>query len=319
MNEPIERVDFRGGEPPVTHPGLMPFVAAARSQPMPRLRLDASTIHAAWTERRGRRRRTLGIAVAASIAAVALAGVLGRGTSRDDRSAPVVAATSEPAPVAAEPAALPADVPAEAPRVAIQLAPAVHLEPAVGVDAADYDVTGAWALTMRGGGLRVELDDDADEPLVVDLPEGALEIRTGVTILEVAGDVARITVESGLAVRIEADGSRKEMRPERASANAHAKSASELAALAEERLAAGDRAAAIRHLRTLVKRYPRSAPARTGLVDLARLLKAAGRTDEARCAYRLWLDRNPRSALRGEVERAAAGLGEGSCRGLSPR
>lgn len=324
MSGPVERIGFRKDEPAVTHPVLRTMVEAAAQQSAPRLRLDASTLTATWLERREKRRRAVGFALAAGLGALALASLYGRQAAEPTPargSADAVAVTSpeREAPEAPVIAAPVPDVPAAAPTLAAAVR--VAAEP---VDTeVDYDITGEWSLELRGGGLRVEVDDTAAAPLRIALPDGALEIRTGVTIVQVAGSVATIAVQSGSAVRIEADGTRHELRPGHASAgprDAARPSASELAALAEDRIAAGDRTGAIKHLRMLVRRYPSSAPARTGLIDLARLLKATGQKDEARCAYRLWLARNPRAALRSEVERAADGLGDGpACRGLSPK
>ena len=324
MSGPIERIGFRSDEPAVTHPVLRTMVEAAAQQSTPRLRLDATALRAAWIERREKRRRAVGFAIAAGLGALALASLYGRpapdATPRPD-SADAVAVDTPERVTTPDVEQTPPVTPEVAP--APMLAAAVHVRPEPVDATADYEVTGEWSLSLTEGGLRVEVDEGAPAPVDVALPDGALEIHTGVTIVEVAGTVVTVTVESGSAVRIEADGTRHELRPGHASAasrDAARPTASELAALAEERIAAGDRPAAIKHLSTLVRRYPSSAPARTGLIDLARLLKATGRNDEARCAYRLWLDRNPRAALRGEVERAAQGLGEGpACRGLSPK
>ena len=61
--------------------------------------------------------------------------------------------------------------------------------------------------------------------------------------------------------------------------------------------------------------------ARAALLDLAPLLKAAGRVDEARCAYRLYLERYPaRAQLADDVRKALDRLGDGpACDGLDPR
>lgn len=96
--------------------------------------------------------------------------------------------------------------------------------------------------------------------------------------------------------------------------------AAELAQQAEHAMAEGRRGDAIRALTKLVRRHPQSAQARAGLVDLARLHKADGAWDRARCAYELYLDRFPNASLRPEVERALHKLGEGkACNGLAPQ
>jgi hypothetical protein len=95
--------------------------------------------------------------------------------------------------------------------------------------------------------------------------------------------------------------------------------AAELARAAERSMAAGRRDETIRLLSQLVRRYPKSSPARAALFDLGRLLRASGRTDEARCAYRLLRQRWPGDAMRGEIDRVLKTLGDGpECRGLHP-
>jgi hypothetical protein len=95
--------------------------------------------------------------------------------------------------------------------------------------------------------------------------------------------------------------------------------AAELARAAERSMAAGRRDETIRLLSQLVRRYPKSSPARAALFDLGRLLRASGRTDEARCAYRLLRQRWPGDAMRGEIDRVLKTLGDGpECRGLQP-
>jgi hypothetical protein len=96
--------------------------------------------------------------------------------------------------------------------------------------------------------------------------------------------------------------------------------AAELAQQAEHAMAEGRRGDAIRALTKLVRRHPQSAQARAGLVDLARLHKADGAWDRARCAYELYLERFPSASQRPEVERALYKLGEGkACNGLAPQ
>jgi tetratricopeptide (TPR) repeat protein len=96
-------------------------------------------------------------------------------------------------------------------------------------------------------------------------------------------------------------------------------SAAELARAAERSMAAGRRDETIRLLTQLVRRYPKSSPARAALFDLGRLLRASGRNDEARCAYHLLRQRWPSDAMRGEIDRVLKSLGDGpECRGLQP-
>jgi hypothetical protein len=95
--------------------------------------------------------------------------------------------------------------------------------------------------------------------------------------------------------------------------------AAALARQAEQAMAEQRRGDAIRALVTLVRRYPRSSAARAALLDLGRLLRADGRRDEARCAYRQLVKRWPTDPMRTEIDRALASLGDGpACRGLQP-
>jgi hypothetical protein len=332
MSERIERIGADLHEPAVHSAALAKFVGAARAQTTPRLRIDAATVTAAWKERRSQRRRTLGIAVAAGLGALAIAGLYGqRGPNAAPTRADVVAhAPVTPTPSPTESPALETERPqVQAPVAAPQLAPMVTIA-AVGDVAPVYDVRGAFDVELRSGAARFEVEAGAEQPLAVQLPDGALEIFVGVTRVEVAGSVSRVEVVEGSVFRIALDGTRTELLPKSISAAAVAPelrgdvgdvgaSAQELAELAESRLAAGDRAGAITHLTRLVRRYPRSGAARTGLIDLGRLLRADGQRDAARCAYAEFLKRYPRSALEAEVERALDKLGEGECRGLTPR
>lgn len=95
--------------------------------------------------------------------------------------------------------------------------------------------------------------------------------------------------------------------------------AAALARQAEQAMAEQRRGDAIRALGTLVRRFPKSSAARAALLDLGRLLRADGRRDEARCAYRQLIARWPADPMRKEIDRALRGLGEGpACRGLEP-
>lgn len=83
--------------------------------------------------------------------------------------------------------------------------------------------------------------------------------------------------------------------------------------------AAGQHAAAAALLTRVVREHPADPLARGALLDLAALLGELGRSDEARCAYRLYRARHP-GALASDVDRALARLGPGpACDELSPR
>ncbi len=93
--------------------------------------------------------------------------------------------------------------------------------------------------------------------------------------------------------------------------------ASELARAAERAMTEHRPRDAIRLLDTLVRKYPTHATAKVALLDLGRLLREAGRRDEARCAYQLLRRRWPHDSS--DLEQVIAGLGAGpECRGLRP-
>src|SRR5690606_20731834 len=186
---------------------------------------------------------------------------------------------------------------------------------------ASPEVLGPRRLRLPEG--RWSIDSEAPEPVVVELPDGTVELRGGMVHVEVAGAVARIEVRRARVERFDTEG-RRVVEPteptEPGPAKATGPSAAELAREAEGYMAAGNRAEAIRTLRRLVTRHGRSAAAQAGLIDLGRLLKASGQLDEARCAYALFLERWPGHALAGDVTRAQRALGQGpACDGLRPR
>jgi hypothetical protein len=345
VNEPIARIGAPADEPAVHTPALAMLVDAARRRRTPTVRLDADQIRVAWVERQRVRRRTVvSMLVAAGIGVLAF-GVMrsqSEQSSLGGRGAPTPVASGSteksPPPVAEEHVSLP-EVNAPAVPEPVRLAEGIRVSPRAGTSAA-FTITRPTELVLDDGALQVEVEPRTD-PVRIELSQGrALEISVGVSIVEVAGDVVNVEVVSGSVVRIEADGTRHVLGPRvspvgasaSASANASSSSAAipsvaseepgpaELARIAERELEGGDRAAAIKTLGKLVRKYPRSAAGQTGLLDLARLLKSAGRRDEARCAYATYLERWPRTGLRNEVERALTGLGEGTaCRGLTPR
>jgi hypothetical protein len=177
------------------------------------------------------------------------------------------------------------------PEPVLALAEGVVFEP-LG-DAAPATILASWRVEVAGGSYRVETPVDGD----------VLEIVVG----------PRVTrIEPGSTLTFDAS-LHADTTPEPLTAG-------ELARQAEQAMATGRRAEAIRALTKLARKHPYSPQARAGLVDLARLHKADGAWDRARCAYQLYLDRFPGASLRPEVERALYKLGEGkACSGLTPR
>lgn len=333
--------DFRppSDEPAVRHEGLRVLVDAARAEPAPALHVDAQAIYAGWQQRRTGQRR--GLAVGLVLAATVLLGVgvleLRGAIDRESEAEGPVAVDGGSTP-AARPtdaegtrAALAPDPTLEgiAPREPVPpalpvLAATIHVSPLAPGRAAP-EVLGARALRLPEGSWSI--DSEEAEPVEIALPDGTLELRGGSVQVRIAGDVAHVEVLRDEVLRVDATGQRITLRPrpargvaEPAGPTVASPSPAELAREAEELMAAGDRAGAIRALRRLVTRHGRSAAAQAGLIDLGRLLKASGQPDEARCAYGLFLARWPGHALAGDVTRAREALGKGpSCDALRPR
>jgi hypothetical protein len=319
-------------EPAVRNSRLRLMVDAARAEPAPVLRVDAAAVHAGWQEHRAGQRRSVAVGLSIAAAVVLGVGLWQLRGATDEPEVPVAASVDRPAPT---PPVSDRDVetpvpahdepkPAVAePTVAPTLAATIHvspLEPTAGAP----DVLGPRRLRLPDGSWSI--DSEEAEPVEVALPDGMLELRGGSVHVKVAGDVVHVEVLQGEVLRVDLSGHRTSLRatPEPAIEPVEPTIASPgpaaLAREAEALLAAGDRTGAIRTLRRLVTRHGRSAAAQGGLIDLGRLLKAAGQPDEARCAYGLFLERWPGHALAGDVTRARAALGDGpACDGLHPR
>jgi hypothetical protein len=315
-------------EPAVFDPRLKALVDMARAQPLPPLRVRAEDLHDAWAQhRRGRWRKAL-IGAAAVLVGVSLAGVLPRlvddaqpgvvaHSSRAHAVTPTRSATHDDA-IGSEAAPVPSNaaqstepqdgtaLPGEGPR----LAAGVRFEP-IDPTRAQFEVVGTWAVTVAAGVYRVEVPVEAGRGVQITVDERILLVEPGATVELDADHEPRVTVVRGQANWIE-QGPQRTRPGDRSSA-------SDLGRRAEARMTAGDRDGAIAALTELVRTYPQSAAARAGLLDLARLFRVAKRSDEARCAYGMYLRRWPGSRVQGEVERALAQLGEGPrCRGLRP-
>jgi hypothetical protein len=256
--------------------------------------------------RRDSRRLYVGVGLAAAAAVALLWARPSFMSSRTGTLEPVAATTVEAAHTA--PAALAATV-----RVVAEEGP-----PAV--------VRAPWQVELADGRYDVTVAAHAGpELLQVDTAGGTVEIAQGRVVIVVAGTRTEAVLRTGVATWIAPDGARTPLAVapvgDDDDALDPAAGPSELARHADALLAAGRRDAAIRVLDRLVSAHPDSPPARAALLDLARLLKAAARTDEARCAYALYLDRYPgKEQLADEVEAALSRLGPGpACADLRPR
>jgi hypothetical protein len=295
--------------------GLQPFVEAAREQTIVVTCVTADAVAAGLAERQRRaqaRRSVLlsaSMAVAASVVAVGLIWPLWSARDRDD--------AREPASAAIDP-----ELPSDA---APTLASAVRMRSTAAVE-----VRGAWSIALHDGTHEIEVDPVAGRALEIDLPDRVLELIEGrVTVEFVDDDEAAVRLHNGVAAWIDEDGQRsqisvEQLEPPAESGTANvdrplAPTAVELARSAEQLLAAGKRDDAIAIYRQLVRKHPRASQTRAAVLDLARLLRVDGHEDEARCAYRLYLERWPESSVRSEVESQLERLGPGPrCRGLSP-
>lgn len=289
-------------EPAVRSPELRRLVAAARAAPDPVLRVTPEAVFAGYEAAHRARRRLglgLGLAAAAVLALVSLRPwSLLQKTGPTD---PVVAHMSTPTPTTAL---------AEPVRVTATEGPA----PAV---------RGPWELELAPGRYEIAVaEHPGGELLRVDTPAGAIEVAHGLVAVVVAGTRTEAALRAGVASWIAPDGARTPLAlQELQDRSEKTPTPAELARRADELLGAGRADAAIDVLGRLVTAHPDSSPARAALLDLARLLRAEGRTDEARCAYALYLERYPaKEQLAEEVEAALARLGPGrACAGLRPR
>lgn len=313
--------DFRpaSDEPSVRHPALRRLVDAARAEPPPVLQVDAQAVHAGWQQRRAGQRRGLGLGLAVAAAVLLTVGLLELRSIMSEPEAPVAVhegTAVAPSPEAPAPAATPNERGSAEPLAPAEpvLAASIHVAP-LSPTTASPQVLGPRHLRLPDG--RWSIDSEEPEPVEVELPDGTLRLRGGSVHVQVAGDVAHVEAQRDEVLRIDAQGRQTTLRARPTEPTAGGPSPAALAREAEELMAAGDRQGAIRALRKLVTRHGRSPAAQAGLIDLGRLLKAAGQTDEARCAYGLFLARWPGHALAGDVTRARQALGEGpACDGL---
>lgn len=317
-----------------SHPDFRRLVESIRELPPPPPRRDADALHAAFlVARQARRRRVtayVGVALAAALALLALTRLdlgLSKGTGTEDP----VAEDMRLAPAATQVASAttPATAtPAPATPAALALSPAARV---IADDASTPSPTvlGPWEVALAPGRYSAEVDEHASgAPLRLRAPDGALELHHGRFVMIVGAARTEVELLHGVGVWVAKDGRRVELgpaEPELADplsppGGPAAPDVSAMARHAEALLSAGKRDAAIKQLSQIVTAHPQHPAARAALLDLAPLLAAAGRVDEARCAYHLYLARYPgKQLLADQVEKALARLGEGrSCRGLKP-
>lgn len=300
-------------EPAVRSPELQRLVDLARDQPLPPLRAGADAVFAGFVATR-RRHRTLAVAgglLAAGLAALAL--------TRLD----LAARTTSPSGQVAQFTAPASDAPRSARPVPARLAEQVHIVPEG--DTPTPTVLGPWSVGLAPGTYAVEVDDHpGDEVLRARSAGGSVELHHGSVHILVAADHTEAKLVHGVATWVAPMGERRPLTVAGEPVPADippSPDPAELARRAESQLTAGKRDAAIKTLTQLVSQHPHHSAARSALMDLAGLLKSENRTDEARCAYTLYLTRySGKAQLADEVQKALDRLGDGPpCKGLRPR
>lgn len=171
----------------------------------------------------------------------------------------------------------------------------------------------------RSDGGPVSAAEIGDGVFVVRTTDQSITVPVGARVLEIAAAsevVIDSTVEhSSFVVRAGEARWSDTVPPKR-----DVPSAAVLSARAEAALLRNDVAAAVRALRELVRRHPKSAVAKVGLIDLARAEKKLGHTARAYCAYSAFLARHPSDARAPSIRSARDAMRTGAtkCRGLSP-
>ncbi len=315
-------------------PELARLVLQARAA-LPRpSRVDFAAIHAgAEALRRTRRRRItagVGLALAAGLAALVIVQVNPGQAVFDAPDVAAVQATATTSPATSTAITPTPGVPTITTAKAPVLAAGIRVKTLADADT-QPKVLGPWTLGLGPGHYDIEVDEHpGPELLRARSAGGTVELRYGRVEIVVGADSSSAQLRHGVATWIAPDGLRSPMQadleasappldppappPEQPDVRA-------LARRADAMIAAGRREPAIKLLTQILEQYPNYPAARSALLDLAPLLRAAGRTDEARCAYQLYLERYPAKAqLATEVTRALERLGDGpACRGLHPR
>ena len=315
-------------QPAVSNPHLRVLVELARSQSVPVRQRDPAALHAAFLLARQARRRRIGAYVGLALAAALAALVLVRldGFRGDlGRDADLSMTTGPKGHVAQDMYAGPGELAATPATPAPTLTAAARIV-ADSAGTPSPKVLGTWEVALGSGRYSVEVDlHPGAEALQLHAQDGVLELHHGRVLMIVGAAHTEVALQHGVGVWVAPNGRREPLTATWALAPAPLAGApvpdvSALARRAEELLTAGKRDAAIKQLSQIVTMYPQHPTARAALLDLAPLLGAVGRVDEARCAYRLYLDRYPgKQQLADQVAKALARLGEGSsCRGLKP-
>ncbi len=319
---------------PIHSPELRRLVALAHDQPLPPLRIDAERLLkgvAAARQARNHRFMTIGgLALAAGLAGLAL-------TNLGDHLGGAAQTTGPEGHVAQDMSPEPASQRARPGHPV--LAAGVRVV-AQGEDTPSPTVLGAWEVGLAPGRYAVEVEPHpGPELLRARSVGGSVELHHGRVEIVVAASSTHASLHEGVATWIAPDGARSPLtitatepvapvtptvpviEPAHTTTPSTDDTVRALARRAEALLTAGQRDGAISVLTKITTVYAHEPAARGALLDLAPLLKAAGRPDEARCAYQLYLDRYPGKAqLADDVRKALTRLGDGpACDALRPR
>jgi len=306
---------------------LRRLVALTHDQPLPPLRTDTARLHSSVVAaRQARNSRFMligGLALAAGLGGLTLVNLATSGGSQTTSPQGHVAQDMSPEPASER--ALPRSP---------MLAAGVRVV-ARGEDTPSPTVLDAWEVGLAPGRYEIEVDPHpGPELLRARSAGGTVELHHGRVEIVVAASSAHASLREGVATWIAPDGTRSPLttttatttgpvaatEPGPAAELSTDETVRALARRAEALLTAGQRDGAISVLTRLTTVHAHAPAARGALLDLAPLLKAAGRPDEARCAYQLYLARYPGKAqLADDVRKALTRLGDGpACDGLRP-
>ncbi len=291
--------DFRPSrdEPAVLSPELEIFVAAARSTPVPEVRVTIDAISRGVEQRRRRRRFGVGASIAAAAALVLVVA-----TQFPEKTGEVAPEVDE-ATVAAT-------------TVAASQKTSLHAGITVRrLDGADpVYVQSTYAVELGQGHYRVEVRSPLKQAIQIRAGEQTLELVHGVIDARVSGQRFEAALESGVAHWVAEDV----RTPVPVQTNAEV-SPEALVRRADRAMAAGTPTEAIAALERLVATYPHHPATTTGMLDLARLYRRSEQPAQARCMYTKILDRPAAKAVHPEVQAALERLGPGAgCREDSP-
>lgn len=280
--------------------GLEPYLRAARElRPESSSGLDVAAIARGSAAARKRRRgqTAAGVATLGAVLAVLWWG----GSDRVTNAEQPVAETADARPVqgaGANPSAARNDA-----EVVHETRPARGQHARTGPDA--VVATGTYSIVRDGQSISTpagELWLDGRAKVSVDAEEVIVRLEFGVAAFD----------DGDAVVMLESESFRK-ARPAPRSEGSRP-TATDLARRAEEQLLAGKRKAARRTLSKLVKQFPRSAEAKTALLDIATISRRLGEQEKAACALERFIGAWPDDPRVSTARVQRARLPEADCR-----